>query len=394
MRTDSSLLLASCVGTGLLCALMGARTGRAWSPECYRTNNCDALTFAVVGELLSARTSPYSSETRIEHVRRTRLQGAAPPFDLPFQYPPYTLPLFALRPWPTPEAGVLLWVGLTTSSFLALLAILVQSRAVSVRESFPLLTVAATSGLLWFDGFLGQNGALGAALVSGVFLWWKPYPLVAGGLLGILAFKPHYALPLLVLASLRGERRILAASGVAILLLTGLSTVLYGANLWKDFWVVLGEPNPTQAYMVSWPGLALKVFPGIALAPSLTAVVSLGALAALVLVLRTFPNESESSPDLELGLCVSWALFFSPNTHPYDLLLLFPVLAALGTGGRDWSTALVVAAIAWLGLAPPHRWMLSSGMAACAGSCLYAVQRNARQAMDSGNTACPSNRRQ
>ena len=94
------------LGVGLLLVLLGttwagvsATRSDSWNTACYEANVCDGLTFVVVAELLEAGLTPYDAQVKNDHVSTTRFQGNAVPFDLPFQYPPNSLPIFAARSW-------------------------------------------------------------------------------------------------------------------------------------------------------------------------------------------------------------------------------------------------------------------------------------------------------
>ena len=116
-----TLVLAGTVWAGF-----HATRSVSWSPQCYALNICDSLTFRVVAELLEAGGNPYDEVERRAHVSTTRLAGAAAPFDLPFQYPPNALPLFALRAWASPRTAHIVFSIVTTGVVLLLTLLLVR----------------------------------------------------------------------------------------------------------------------------------------------------------------------------------------------------------------------------------------------------------------------------
>jgi hypothetical protein len=179
---------------GLVLALAGAALAigfadrsRSWDTTCYEVNICDSLTFTVVAELLNEGRTPYSEAIRREYISRTRLHGASPPFDLPFQYSPNALPLFALRAVSSPRivhAGLAL---LTTVACLLLFWQLLSRRITDRPAAVMLMLGVALSRVVAFNAELGQNGLLAAAIVLSIVLWWKSWPLASGVLLGVLA---------------------------------------------------------------------------------------------------------------------------------------------------------------------------------------------------------------
>ena len=69
------------------------------------------------------------------------------------------------------------------------------------------------SGVVAQNAELGQNGLLAAALVLGIVFLWGPRPLMAGALLGVLAFKPQYAFPILLIAMFQRQWRVVGVGG-------------------------------------------------------------------------------------------------------------------------------------------------------------------------------------
>jgi hypothetical protein len=81
----------------------------------------------------------------------------------------------------------------------------------------------------------GQVAVLCTALFLLVFLWRKPHPVMAGIVLGIFSFKPQLGvlLPLLLLAEKNWVTLTIAA--ISACTLTGLSVLIFGAGLWRDY---------------------------------------------------------------------------------------------------------------------------------------------------------------
>lgn len=367
------ILLLTVMGVGM--ALAAGVRGRPWSTSCYATNNCDALTFAVAGELVRDGQSPYSTDAR--RVRLATHGGGSPPFVLPFQYPPHSLPIFAVLSvlFHSP-LGFLVWIGASTLAFLVTAVLLVR-REIHQGGTF-LYAILAGSGLIVFNALLGQTGALIAALATGASLLWVSHPASAGLLLGLLTIKPHYALPLAMVAVVRRETRLVAAMVACVGALVIISGALFGFSYWSVYPHVLGGDNFTGPFMVSWLGLAQRLWPTAQFSPRTTIAVYAVCLIATTAVVLWLDRRGASALT-QTGLVVACTLSFSPNTHPYDLLLLAPAFVVLGTHRVGLAPAFVFVVLSWIALPPPLRWLLVLAVFACAGLCTWVAIRDGRR---------------
>lgn len=317
-RSTWWLLAAALAALAVVVTAMIIARSPTMDVRCFDHNTCDGLTFEVVGRLLLSGQSPYPSEAHRVVLMEHYLAGEEPRFVLPFQYPPLSAPYFALRG--LGPAVTLALVSAATAGWLFAVAMLLRRRRMA-----PLwLAVAALWAPTIFNATLAQTGTLTALLCLGALAAWRPAPLLAGALLGLALFKPHYALPLLALAIFSGERRLLVgatASAGATLLGT---LVVWGPELWWSWAASLGHSNLTTPFMVSWLGTWSRHVgsPGTAVNLAVYAV-SVGLACILgALALR------RGASILSVG---SWTLLVvllgSPNTHPYDLALAVPGLA-------------------------------------------------------------------
>jgi len=217
----------------------------------------------VVGELLEEGSTPYDAQLRQDYVSKTRLLGDSVPFDLPFQYPPNSLPIFAVRSWFSPKVSHVLFSVLTTFIFLLLMFQLARQNWIDPLTTTLLIGGVALSAIVAFNAQLGQTGALAAALVVGAVILWRKSPIVAGLLLGVLTFKPQYAIPLLMVALIRGNWRICAGAVSSFAAFTVLSGIAFGFSQWKGFFGVIGEPNYTcLSWSTGWDQLG-ESFPEV-----------------------------------------------------------------------------------------------------------------------------------
>ncbi len=158
--------------------------------------------------------------------------------NLPFMYPPPTLPLVVLMSLPPIAISYYAFEILSLTVSVLLLR---QAKISWFRIAAGLLSPAA----LWCI-YLGQFGVLcGAVLVAGMARL-ETSPRLSGGLLAALCVKPQYGLLAPVMLLARGERRAWAAAAATLIILFGLSVLCCGWDSWREF---LG---PDRAQMRSW----------------------------------------------------------------------------------------------------------------------------------------------
>ena len=346
-------------------------------PTCYEENICDSLTFAVVAELLSDGKTPYVAQVRREHVSKTRLSGDAPPFDLPFQYPPNALPIFAIRSTLSPATAHAGLAFITTFICLVFVVRLVQRRLTDDLAAALLTLGIALSGVVALNAELGQTGLLAAGLVLGVVLSWVRVPLAAGLILGILAFKPQYAAPLLLVALVNRDWRIVTGASVAFAVLTLASGIAFGFSQWKWFLHSAATSSDPWPWMVNWSGLAWRITsenPDLTQAPSLPLFVVF-VVALLVTAAGLWAVRERASIESQLSVAVTVAVFASPHTHPYDLLVLVPALVEVSR--RSWGPSVgpIFFALTWLALPLPYRWVMVLGVIVLGACCLMPIGR-------------------
>ncbi len=144
--------------------------------------------------------------------------------------------------WHYPPTFLLVVSGLSLLPYFAALAVWLAATALALflatrhwlKQSIVFWPAVAFPGL-YQNAIDGQTGFLSAALLAGGLLLLKRRPLLAGALLGLITYKPHFA-PLVFLALLVMKPRtallgaIASSAGVAL-----LSLVLLGDGPWRAF---------------------------------------------------------------------------------------------------------------------------------------------------------------
>ncbi len=89
---------------------------------------------------------------------------------------------------------------------------------------------------LFICAFHGQNSLLSAACFAGAMLAHRKGRVwIAGAALGMLAYKPQLGLLIPVALAAAGEWRLFFATGIAAAIFAGVSTLVFGVDLWFVF---------------------------------------------------------------------------------------------------------------------------------------------------------------
>jgi Glycosyltransferase family 87 len=161
--------------------------------------------------------------------------GIFPPYH--FFYPPtfFLLTyLLALMPYFTAYA---VWTAFTLLLYAAAVYRILPSAAAVAAALTPLVVGKSV--------LLGQNGLFTAALIGLGLVWLERRPILAGLALGMLVYKPNFAVLFpFALAAGRSWRAIASAALTAIALAL-LATFLFGAQGWVAFIDTFGHRTPT-----------------------------------------------------------------------------------------------------------------------------------------------------
>lgn len=263
----------------------------------------------------------------------------------PFFYPPiYLLICYPLAALPYLTA-LAIWIAITGYAYLAV----VRRIGDGVVGLVPILAFPAVFVTVGH----GQNALLTTAILGAAALSLDRRPVVAGMLLGLLAFKPHLAVvaPLMLLAA--GHWRAFAASAFTACALALLSLGIFGLDAWKAFIAsapaakaVLDDKMMAAEKLQSVFGAVRVLGGGAALAYVTQAAVALPVLGALLVVAR-----KSLSGEAIGALVATAAALTSPYFLDYDLALLaIPLAWATAQGVKNgflpWEKSILVLAFA------------------------------------------------
>ena len=280
-----------------------------------------------------AATGHAAAAYRWADLRAVLEQGAPGGFahaGFPFFYPPLLLlllaPLAAGSIWVFAAA----WVGGTFAGFLGFVRTLGRNPAVLA------LAIASPAGFLCVA--VGQNGLLTAALLGAGLAQLDRRPILAGVLLGLLAYKPQFGVLLPFALAASGRWKSFAAAGVSVIAAAGLSTVVFGAGVWTALFSALtgGGSAGTPALSTLVPiklqsvyGLAFTLGAPAGLAWAAQAMSALAAIAFVVQLWRS----KQPLPRQAAGLAAA-VLLVSPYSCVYDLTLTTVAILFLLAEGR------------------------------------------------------------
>ncbi len=274
-------------------------------------------------------------------------QAAVPGLDSVYlwHYPPtfflVILPL-ALLPY---LAAYLLFVGAT----LALYAAVVRRIAPGPQA---LLLIAAYPGL-FVNLFHGQNGFLTAAILGAALLSIDRRPLAGGGLFGLMAYKPQFAVLVPVALAASRNWRAFAAAAVVAIAFVALSTAVLGTDVLVTF---LRNTSFVRTLMedgfLPWHKMptifaALRML-GVGIAPAYAAQAVCAAVALIgVAVVWRAPGPLA----LRAAMLVVATMLSTPYMFDYDMVMMALPIAWLAMDGiaRGWLRGeREVLVLAWL----------------------------------------------
>lgn len=340
----TATLLLCCLGMVVLCIGL-ARSG-AWfvSAEGAPTS-ADVLVFWVTGGLVlnGQALLPYD-QSRLTALCRA-LIGPDSDALIAWFYPPHAL--FVVAPLgllPFLPAWIA-WMAATLSAFALSLRAVVGRLGVALAVGLPATLACA---------LVGQNGFLTAALMAGTLVLLDRRPWVAGLLLGLLTYKPHFGplFPLVLLATGRWTPA-LVAGATTLALAAAAEAAFPGA--WAAFLQGAQEQTLAMVGGGAWDWRKMQSAYGIVHAlggPRWLALLAQAAVALTVawLVLRLWRRPA--TPALRAAALAAGALLVPPYVFIYDapvatVAIAFLLRDAMDRGflrGERWLLVLVAAA--------------------------------------------------
>ncbi len=350
----------------------GLLPGTAESPTAS-----DFVSFYAAGKLALAGTPALAYDQAAHYAMEQHFAPAGAPYQF-FFYPPVFLLLFA--PIAALPYGVAFF-GFEAATFAAFLW--VARRIVGTADRTWIGAVLAFPAIFWTIG-LGQNAFLTAALFGGFTLALRERPGVAGGLLGLVCYKPHFGLLVPIALLCGGHWRAFFAAGATVVGLVGLSAGLFGVETWRAYLLAFAEADSVYATgRIDYAGM-ISVFGAARLmgfAPSVAYPVQICAsLIAAGLVVWGW-RRTEAFP-ARVALLLAATMLAVPMAILYDKMLLLVAMAWLarqartdGFSGREKILLISVYLTSLLDYAAGAAWAVPLGPAASLAVLAVAVHR-------------------
>jgi hypothetical protein len=165
-------------------------------------------------------------EPALQHAAEKKVFGPATPF-FGWHYPPFFLMVAAALATLPYAWALLAWMALTIPAYLAVIrAIVPRGETLLVAAAFPAVFVNIGHG---------QNGFLTAALLGGALLSLDRKPVLAGALLGVLAYKPQFGILIPLVLLVTGRWTVIVAACATIATLSATTWFVLGAGVWNAF---------------------------------------------------------------------------------------------------------------------------------------------------------------
>ena len=340
--TASLLLLASLLAIAWLLA-----TSNGLNDAMDRPLGTDFSNIYAAGTYVKEGRPAAPFDMRLQHQREREIFGEKTPF-YGWHYPPFFLASAGALAQLPYLAALTVWQAGTFMLYL-----LVCRRVTRDEGGIALLLMAAYPAVL-VNTMHGHNGFLSAALLGGA-LWLLPkYPVRAGILIGLLAYKPQLGL-LIPLALIAGNHwRSFFTAALTVLSLVLATTLAWGEGIWEAFLhashftrdTVL-EQGDTGWHKIQSLFSCMRMWGGsVELAYAAQGILVL----FLTLTLWRIWRGKAAHATKAAALCVACFLA-SPYVLDYDMMVIAPTLCFLifrgmQEGFHPWEKT--VLAMAWL----------------------------------------------
>ena len=211
-----ALAIAGGIGFAYLAFLGSMLIGHRWIADAAgHPLASDFLSFWSAGHLALGGHAAWAYDWPRMHEFQTQLMGRDPGGFFGWAYPPLLFLAAAPLAAKAYLTSFLLWTGATLALYLAVAGRIACYRAVAM------LALAAPATLACV--MVGQNGFLTAALIGAALLQLEARPWLAGLLLGLLTYKPHFGLLIPVALIFGGYGRAFLAAAITTLAILALS---------------------------------------------------------------------------------------------------------------------------------------------------------------------------
>lgn len=248
-----------------------------------------------------------------------------------WHYPPFFLVIAAVLALLPYLPALAVWQAATFAFYLAAIRAISPPLAGVTLAAIGFPAVVVTVGH-------GHNSFLTAGLLGFGLLLLERRPIVAGLLIGLLAYKPQFGLVLPVVMLAGGHWRAALAAAATVLGLTAATTAWLGMDVWHAFLkgaeftrAVILEEGSTGWYKIQSTFSALRSF-GAPLPLAYGGQFLVTGVVLLALALASFRGADRR---IVAAMTAVGALLATPYCLDYDMALLGPAIAFVVAHGVD-----------------------------------------------------------
>ncbi len=315
----------------------------------------DFSSFYAAGSLALAGHAGDAYKMAEHHAREQATFGADTPY-YSWNYPPIfflmVAPLASLPYW----LALAVFQGTSLAFYLGIIAaILRTARQQEGAIASSWLPIAAAYPAVFINLGHGQNGFLTAGILGAALAMLPRRPLLAGLLMGLLAYKPQFAtvIPVALLAGY--QWRALAVTAFSAIALAAASYLIFGEDCWAAF---IASTDLSRKLLLEQGGVGFeKVQSAFAAARLLGGGIGLsyvvqGAVSALAVCGTAWAWRSSESQSIKSAILLAAAALASPYLLDYDLVLLGPAIAFSVEAIADRPYPYEVSLLAFVWIAP------------------------------------------
>jgi hypothetical protein len=227
----------------------------------------------------------------------------------PFPFPPTFLLMLAPLGGLGRGAAFALFMGATFAGYL-------WAITGGRRRDWPSLVGALVAPATGITLISGQTGFLSGGLMVGGLRLARTHPLVAGALLGLLAYKPQLGLLVPVALASAGLWRVFAAACATVLLSVAASSAVFGARIWLTWFASLQAYSRFHPIDHLMPTIAANLRMAGAPASAAIAAQALVGFCVAAVVWRAFRNGVSPRAG---ALLVIGTFLATPHALNYDM---------------------------------------------------------------------------